>query len=214
MRLSVWPPPISLATTFGISVDVFSWPYLDVSVQAVPLLRLFVSTQDNTAFPVLGSPIRKSTDLTDICSSPWLIAACHVLLRLLMPRHSPCALFSLTSSALRAASGSLRIMQAIPRKNLNHEIATLHLSVRSTIKTKTLLCCLAFSFSLFSFQGTTPASFETRMKYSIPRIFHSILNWMVGLSGLEPPTLRLSVVRSSQLSYKPMSPPRSEYPLN
>src|SRR5699024_1181693 len=34
-----------------------------------------------------------------MCSSPWLIAACHVLLRLLMPRHSPCALSSLTSSA-------------------------------------------------------------------------------------------------------------------
>ena len=32
----------------------------------------------------------------DICSSPQLFAACHVLLRLLMPRHSPCALFSLT----------------------------------------------------------------------------------------------------------------------
>ena len=32
----------------------------------------------------------------DICSSPWLFAACHVLLRLLMPRHSPCALYSLT----------------------------------------------------------------------------------------------------------------------
>ncbi len=32
----------------------------------------------------------------DICSSPWLFAACHVLLRLLMPRHSPCALSSLT----------------------------------------------------------------------------------------------------------------------
>ena len=31
-----------------------------------------------------------------ICSSPKLIAACHVLHRLLMPRHSPCALFSLT----------------------------------------------------------------------------------------------------------------------
>ena len=27
---------------------------------------------------------------------------------------------------------------------------------------------------------------------------------LVGLSGLEPPTLRLSVVRSSQLSYKPV----------
>ena len=32
----------------------------------------------------------------DICSSPRLIAACHVLRRLLMPRHSPCALYSLT----------------------------------------------------------------------------------------------------------------------
>ena len=34
----------------------------------------------------------------DMCSSPRLIAACHVLLGLLMPRHSPCALCSLTSS--------------------------------------------------------------------------------------------------------------------
>ena len=31
-----------------------------------------------------------------MCRSPKLIAACHVLLRLLMPRHSPCALISLT----------------------------------------------------------------------------------------------------------------------
>ena len=32
-----------------------------------------------------------------ICSSPKLIAAYHVLHRLLMPRHSPCALLRLTS---------------------------------------------------------------------------------------------------------------------
>ena len=43
----VWPLPISLATTLGISVDVSSSPYLDVSVQAVPFLRLFCSTQDD-----------------------------------------------------------------------------------------------------------------------------------------------------------------------
>ena len=43
---SVWPPPRSLATTSGISVDVFSCPYLDVSVQGVPLVRLFCSTHD------------------------------------------------------------------------------------------------------------------------------------------------------------------------
>ena len=45
-RLSVWPPPLSLATTRGISVDVFSSPYLDVSVQGVPLVRLFDSPHD------------------------------------------------------------------------------------------------------------------------------------------------------------------------
>ena len=40
---SVWPPPRSLATTSGISVDVFSCPYLDVSVQGVPPVHLFDS---------------------------------------------------------------------------------------------------------------------------------------------------------------------------
>ena len=45
-RPSVWPPPRSLATTSGISVDVFSSPYLDVSVQAVPFVHLFDSVYD------------------------------------------------------------------------------------------------------------------------------------------------------------------------
>ena len=40
--LLVWPLPRSLATTYGISVDVFSSPYLDVSVQAVPLIYLCI----------------------------------------------------------------------------------------------------------------------------------------------------------------------------
>ena len=35
----------------------------------------------------------------DICSSPQLFAAYHVFLRLLVPRHPPCALSSLTSLA-------------------------------------------------------------------------------------------------------------------
>ena len=39
---SVWPLPLSLATTQGISVDVFSSPYLDVSVQAVPPVHLWI----------------------------------------------------------------------------------------------------------------------------------------------------------------------------
>ena len=46
LLLSVWPLPLSLATTDGISVDFFSSPYLDVSVQAVPLPYLFDSVWD------------------------------------------------------------------------------------------------------------------------------------------------------------------------
>ena len=47
----VWPLPRSLATTGGISVDVFSSPYLDVSVQAVPPVRLFYSPHGTWVLP-------------------------------------------------------------------------------------------------------------------------------------------------------------------
>ena len=36
----------------------------------------------------------------DVCSSPKLIAAYHVFHRLPVPRHSPCALFSLTGFSI------------------------------------------------------------------------------------------------------------------
>ena len=42
---SVWPPPISLATTLGISFDFFSSAYLDVSVQRVPSVNLYLRFQ-------------------------------------------------------------------------------------------------------------------------------------------------------------------------
>ena len=38
--IEVWPLPISLATTFGISFDFSSSAYLDVSVQRVPFVNL------------------------------------------------------------------------------------------------------------------------------------------------------------------------------
>ena len=43
-----------------------------------------------------GFPIRKSPVITPVCGLPKLIAACHVLHRLSLPRHPPCALSSLT----------------------------------------------------------------------------------------------------------------------
>ena len=53
---SVWPPPRSLATTSGISVDVFSSSYLDVSVQTVPPAHLFYSVYSSTVLPYWVAP--------------------------------------------------------------------------------------------------------------------------------------------------------------
>ena len=53
-----------------------------------------------TGYCPAGLPHSEIPGSMDICSSPRLIAACHVLRRLLMPRHSPCALSSLTLSPL------------------------------------------------------------------------------------------------------------------
>ena len=50
-----------------------------------------------TEYCSAGFPHSEISGSTVICTSPKLIAACHVLHRLLMPRHSPCALISLTS---------------------------------------------------------------------------------------------------------------------
>ena len=52
----VWPLPRSLATTSGISVDFFSSPYLDVSVQAVPHIWLFDSPYVDSVFHCRVSP--------------------------------------------------------------------------------------------------------------------------------------------------------------
>ena len=48
----------------------------------------------------VGCPIRRSMDITSAYDSPWLIAVNRVLHRLPVPRHSPCALYSLTYTAL------------------------------------------------------------------------------------------------------------------
>ena len=57
----VWPLPISLAATLGISVDFFSSAYLDVSVQRVSLCIPMCSVYSDSQLLLPGSPIRKST---------------------------------------------------------------------------------------------------------------------------------------------------------
>ena len=64
-----------------------------------------------TGYCPAGLPHSEIPGSMDICSSPKLIAACHVLLRLLMPRHSPCALSSLTCSS----QSPLRFVSALAK---------------------------------------------------------------------------------------------------
>src|SRR5512133_1003043 len=59
----------------------------------------------DAALPAPGFPIRRSTGQRLFSASPWLIAAVHVLLRLLVPRHPPCALTILTVSRPYRANG-------------------------------------------------------------------------------------------------------------
>ena len=95
-RIPVWALSISLAATLEIDVSFSSSGYLDVSVHRVPFHTLWIGVWMirvlRTGFPhsdICGSKI--------ICISPQLFAAYHVFLRLLVPRHPPCALSSLTS---------------------------------------------------------------------------------------------------------------------
>ena len=94
-RTPVWPLSLSLAATNKIDVSFSSSGYLDVSVHRVPLHTLWIGVWMirvlRTGFPhsdICGSTI--------ICISPQLFAAYHVFLRLLVPRHPPCALSCLT----------------------------------------------------------------------------------------------------------------------
>ena len=94
-RISVWPLSISLAATLEIEFSFFSSGYLDVSVHRVPLHTLWIGVWMYEGFSY-GFPHSDICGSMDICSSPQLFAAYHVLHRLLVPRHPPCALSCLT----------------------------------------------------------------------------------------------------------------------
>ena len=95
-RTMVWPLSISLAAT--LEIDFF--------FLFLRLLRCFSSPgslpyvmdwrMDDWSRPA-GFPHSDICGSMDICSSPQLFAAYHVFLRLLVPRHPPCALSCLTS---------------------------------------------------------------------------------------------------------------------
>ena len=96
-----WPGPRSLATTNGVSVDVLSSGYLDVSIRRVcfPHLCIQRGMTQRAGFPhseIYGSKVART--------SPQLFAACYVLHRLSVPRHPPDALLMLEISSYAGTS--------------------------------------------------------------------------------------------------------------
>ena len=95
-RTTVWALSISLAAT--LEIDKFSFSssgYLDVSVPRVPHVQLCIHCT-LTEVSSAGFPHSDISGSLDMCSSPKLFAAYHVFHRLLVPRHPPCALTTLT----------------------------------------------------------------------------------------------------------------------
>ena len=114
--------------------------------------------------PCGGFPHSDISGSQDICSSPKLFAAYHVLHRLLMPRHSPCALSSLTfveqpfscSLDLKNYAGFTEFSLKLYLPYLPELTVLIKVSTISLICFQQTLCCLlAFTriITLFSFQG-------------------------------------------------------------
>ena len=158
-----------------------------------------------TGYCPAGLPHSEISGSMDICSSPKLIAACHVLLRLLMPRHSPCALSSLTyrrfhSDLSENSWFSLRIMQAYKDRNcmspcilsdaVPHSICFITLSHDASLLP--YLLCHIVQFS----RCRTPASLEARSKHSSSLKCFDPVSTLVEISGFEPLTSCLQGRRS------------------
>ena len=90
----VWAFPISLAATFGISVIYFPSGTEMVHFPELAHTSLCIQPAVTGVHPA-GFPHSDIPGSKPACGSPRLIAACHVLHRLLAPRHPPYALSSL-----------------------------------------------------------------------------------------------------------------------
>ena len=86
--------------------------YLDVSVHRVPLHTLWIGVWILEVCSS-GFPHSDISGSLDICSSPKLFAAYHVFHRLLVPRHPPCALISITNLILETGCSNIHTCIAL-----------------------------------------------------------------------------------------------------
>src|ERR1700689_5899274 len=93
--------------SFPVGTEMFHFP-------TFPPPALCVQAGAMGHYAHSGFPIRKSPDRSLVADSPGLIAGSYVLLRLLVPRHSPCALINLaTTDDARVHCAVLKI-RAVP----------------------------------------------------------------------------------------------------
>ena len=193
--MTVWPLPLSLATTRGISFDFSSWGYLDVSVRPVSPPQAMFSPVDNRAFTPVGFPHSDIRGSRDICSSPRLFAAYHVLRRLSVPRHSPCALCNLTF--FFGSLSSIILTRSMKLFLKTRFCVTCPLGQVSTSCKTFFLCFSRLSFYLQSF-----------LSYAVVKV-HGLIKaralWGAGGDN-ESRTRDLLLARQalSQLSYAPV----------
>ena len=159
-RTPVWAPSLSLAATQEIDVSFFSSGYLDVSVRRVPLRTLWIHVRMHEGSSC-GFPHSDTHGSTGICPSPWLFAACRVFLRLLVPRHPPCALISLTCLRFRSGCIALQPPGSLVLPSALYALPALLL----------FLCfsCLFSGFPLFGFRRPR-MSLSRRLFYLIDLI--------------------------------------------
>ena len=160
-RTPVWALSISLAATLEIDFSFSSSGYLDVSVHRVPFHTLWIGVWIHEVFSC-GFPHSDIHGSMDICSSPWLFAAYHVFHRLLVPRHPPCALTTLTVAGTIESLDSLFPHWCIALHQ--RALCFFHFPISLlTMKFEFLWCLDSFPFLkmnsililVWSFQGTS-----------------------------------------------------------
>ena len=175
----------------------------------------YVFSDGSRGFAAGGCPIRKSPGQSLLGGSPELIAACHVLHRLLTPGHPPCALVRLTTTQrmkeFRTAHSESVVKER--ERDASRPIQKLHPSFALRGKdgggerdrTDGLLVANQALSQLSYTPARQPTSPAPRCRSTPARP-----KCVVGLGRLELPTSRLSGVRSNHLSYRPMGADRSK----
>ena len=157
----------------------------------------------------------------DICSSPQLIAAYRVLHRLPVPRHSPCALLSLTMRYITYPSSELVMRESLLLHSTNIVVypnillfmglhyfisfAVFVVQFSRCVFTMTAVCRSRFLLDSFNLLDLVLRGRPCSVCRSFWLGVFYFTRRLVGTSGFEPPTSRLSGVRSNHLSYAPIS---------